>query len=113
MIRRTFYKHDVVCSAAGCDVVLHKGQLFCKGHYFSLPTALRWAMLDAWRAAREAYRLRKPRVEQNALNADYQAAFQTCCEHLRTVRPTTADAMSTIAFAASGQPVTYVEGRML
>lgn len=113
MIRRTYFKPDVVCSADGCDVPIGKGKLFCKGHYFSLPKAVRDKLWCVWRKAMEARRLMRPRLEQNALNAEYQAVFQECCDHLRGARPTTADAMSTSAIAASGQSVTYIEGRML
>ncbi|MFY9350339.1 MAG: hypothetical protein WBL20_03025 [Sphingobium sp.] len=113
MIRRTFYKADVLCSAEGCDVPVGKGQLFCKGHYFSLPRALRDALWGAWRAAMNARRDCKPRVEQAAANAAYQVAFQNCCEHLRTARATTAEAMTTVAIAADGERVTYANGRML
>lgn len=113
MIRRTFYKPDVMCSADGCDVPIGKGKLFCKSHYFSLPKALRIALMDAWRAAMDARRDMLPRVEQGPLNAAYQAAFQNCCEHLRSTRPTSAEAMTTVAMATGGQTVTYVEGRQL
>lgn len=113
MIRRTFYKPDVLCSAEGCDVPIGKGKLFCKGHYFSLPKALRFALLDAWRAAMDARKAMRPRVEQSQLNAAYQVAFQNCCERLRTTPTTPAEAMTTVAIAAGGQAVTYVEGRRL
>lgn len=113
MIRRTFYKPDVLCSAEGCTVPLEPGKLFCLSHYRSLPKGLRDALRDAWRAAMNARRDRKPRIEQNALGAVYQVAFQACCEHLRNAPTTSAEAVSTVAIAASGQPVTYVEGRML
>lgn len=120
MIRRTFYKPDVLCSAEGCTVPIGPGKLFCKGHYFSLPKAL----MDAWRTAMDARKNMLPRVEQSRLNALYQVAFQNCCEHLRTARPTTADAMTTVAYDArdyadkvisGGAPTEfrYVDGRML
>jgi len=113
MIRRTFYKPDVPCSAEGCDVPIGKGKLFCKGHYYSLSPALRTALWNAWRAAMDARRDMLPRVEQSNLSAAYQVAFQNCCEHLRTARPTSAIAMTTTAIAAGGETVTYVGGRLL
>ncbi len=109
MMRRTFSKLDVHCAAEGCDVRIGKGKLFCKGHYFSLPKALRDRLWSAWRAAMSAY-ARAPRLEQDRLNREYQQAYQDCREHLRTVRPTSAEAMTTTAYDARDFASPHIEG---
>lgn len=113
MIRRTYHKPDVLCCAEGCTVPIGRGKLFCKGHYFSLPKPLRDALWDAWRAAMAARKAMQPRVAQAALNADYQAAYQACRDHLRAVPVTSAEAMTTIAADRVGRVVAYADGRML
>lgn len=113
MIRRGFYKHDVTCAAEGCGVVIGRGKIYCKGHYLSLPDALRARLWATWRAAMNARRGHTPMDRQAQANRAYHEAFLACQEQLRTVRPTTADAMSTVAIAAGDEAVRYVGGRML
>ncbi|MGE4321747.1 MAG: hypothetical protein AB7E60_01805 [Sphingobium sp.] len=112
MIRRSYHKQDVHCAAEGCDMIVGRGQMFCRGHYFSLPKGLRDALWSAWRAAMNARRGETSTIEQGRINRAYQQAFQHCCEHLRRVPATSAEAMTTIAYA-DGAPVAYAEGRRL
>jgi hypothetical protein len=124
MIRRTFYKPDVHCAASGCCMIVGKGQMFCKDHYFALPKALRNDLWTAWRAAMNARRGSTSVEDQLRINREYQAAYQACTEYLRTAPRTPAAAMATVAYDAreyaskelsGGQPTEfrYVEGRML
>lgn len=113
MIRRTFHKHDVLCAAEGCDVPVGRGQMFCKGHYFSLPQELRDGLWAAWRAAMAARRGTTTINEQARINREYQEAYQACREHLRATPTTPAASMSTVAITSSGEQVRFVAGRRL
>ncbi|SCW61452.1 hypothetical protein SAMN02927924_01666 [Sphingobium faniae] len=110
MSARTYHVH---CAAEGCTSRIGKGQLFCKDHYFALPRALRDDLWAAWRRAMEVYRVNMTRDEQELRNRAYQDAFRACVEHLRSAPRTDAAAMSTVAIAATGEPVRFVEGRRL
>lgn len=113
MIRRTFTKPDVCCAAQGCSMIVGKGQMFCKDHYFALPKPLRDDLWSAWRAAMNARRGGTSLDDQLRINREYQAAYQACTEYLRAVPRTPASAMSTTAIDAHGREISYVEGRML
>ena len=124
MIRRTYHKPDVHCAAEGCTVIVGRGKMFCKDHYFALPKGLRDDLWTAWRAAMDARRECRPRLEQSETNADYQRAYQACRDYLRDAPTTDAASMSAIAYDArdfadaqisGGAPKTfhYVEGRRL
>jgi hypothetical protein len=112
------------CAAEGCSKPVEKFKWYCKGHYFSLPDALRGDLWRNWRAAMACYRQPVPQAEQLRRNSAYGQAFRNCQDHLRTVRETTASAMTTVAFDArefaekrieGGAPKAfrYVGGRML
>ncbi|NML88380.1 hypothetical protein HHL26_04780 [Sphingobium sp. TB-6] len=113
MIRRTFHKHDVLCAAEGCDVPVGRGHMFCKGHYFSLPQELRDQLWAAWRAAMAARRGTTTIAEQARINRECRQAFQNCRDYLRSAPTTSAAAMATVAIAASGEQVRFVNGRRL
>ncbi len=113
MIGRSFHRHDVRCAAEGCDARIGRGQLFCKGHYFSLPDALRSRLWATWRAAMNARRGTTTIAQQAEANSAYHEAYLACLDHLRAAPVTPAEAMTTVAIAASGEAVTYVGGRML
>lgn len=113
MIRRSFHKHDVLCAAQGCDVPVGRGKIYCKGHYFSLPKPLRDRLWATWRAAMDARKGTTTQTEQARINGEYQQAFQACQEHLRSVRTTAAPSMTTVAIAAGGEQVRFVNGRRL
>ena len=110
MIRRSYHVH---CAAEGCSTRLNAGQLFCKDHYHSLPKALKDRLWAAWRVAMNARRGTTPHSEQLVANRDYQSAFQDCRDHLRGAPKTPATSMSTVAIAATGEQVQFVEGRRL
>ena len=110
MIRRTYHVH---CAVAGCSTRLNAGQLFCKSHYFSLPKALKDDLWSSWRAAMHARRGTTPQAEQLTANREYQRAYQECCEYLRSAPKTSAAAITTVAIAADGEQVSFVDGRRL
>lgn len=112
MIRRTFYKPDAHCAASGCDMVIGKGQMFCKDHYYALPKPLRDDLWRTWRAAMNARRGATNVQDQLRINREYQAAYQACTEFLRNVPRTDAVVASAFAIAADGTAVAY-EGRRL
>lgn len=40
------------CDAPGCTLVIPRGQLMCRAHWFGTPATLRRAISDAWKAKR-------------------------------------------------------------
>jgi len=40
------------CDAPGCNIVIPRGQLMCRAHWFATPIHLRRAISDAWKARR-------------------------------------------------------------
>ena len=41
-----------VCDAPGCGLVIARGKLMCRAHWFATPIHLRRAISDAWRERR-------------------------------------------------------------
>lgn len=44
-------KHST-CDAPGCGLVVSRGKLMCRAHWFATPSHLRRAISDAWQAKR-------------------------------------------------------------
>lgn len=107
MTRRSYHTH---CSTEGCSIRLNTGQLFCKEHYHSLPKALKDGLWASWRAAMNARRGTTPHAEQLAANRAYQAAYQACCEYLRTAPKTPAEAMTAVAMEGRSFASQQIEG---
>jgi hypothetical protein len=40
------------CDAPGCELVVSRGKLMCRAHWFATPSHLRRAISDAWQAKR-------------------------------------------------------------
>lgn len=48
MTRRT--RKPSICDAPGCDVVIPRGRLMCRSHWFQVPRQLREAINETWRS---------------------------------------------------------------
>lgn len=44
--------NKTVCDAPGCGLVIARGKLMCRAHWFGTPVGLRRAISDAWRERR-------------------------------------------------------------
>lgn len=101
----------VLCAVRRCTTPVERGKLMCKGHWFSVPKPLRSAVWRTWRVVQN-WRGRADRETRVRQIADYREAVRAACESVASVRPTPAAAMTTVAIE-NGQPVQFVQGRLL
>ena len=103
----------VTCAAHGCERTVQRGQLMCKGHWFSLPKAMRDDVWRTWRTCQRHWRGRTDHAQQLREVRAYRDAVRHAVDYLDGVPPTPAAAMETVAIGEDGAPVRYGQGRML
>lgn len=105
-------RRPVLCAAPCCAEPVRRGQLMCRGHWYSVPPALRTKVWQTWRRLQN-WRGRADAASLQPYIAAYREAVRAARESVKNARPTPDAVRTACAWDGAGWPVRYEQGRLL